>query len=122
VQTQDGVSQVARGTQKGNAHTDGTTSSIGSRRGLLAGGGLELDVGEKRARIHARPGEVNGGGHDSCRTGKRRRCCTHQPTANGERERGSLSVSRFNGEEGNRKKRWVFRKPSDLFFTLFTLF
>jgi hypothetical protein len=64
---------------------------------------------------------VNGGGHDSCRTGKRRRCCTHQPTANEERERGSLSVSRFNGEEGNRKKRWVFRKPSDLFHAFYTI-
>uniref|UniRef100_A0A0A9G6U4 Uncharacterized protein n=1 Tax=Arundo donax TaxID=35708 RepID=A0A0A9G6U4_ARUDO len=77
------AARLGDGRSKRGAHrrtgTKPPRSSIGSRRALLAGGGSALGVAEKRAGIHERSGEVNGGG-----LGNRAAGCgggTHQPTA-----------------------------------------
>nr|CAB3501079.1 unnamed protein product [Digitaria exilis] len=68
-------------------NTPASRTSIGSRRALLeGGGGSARGVVGKRAGIHARPGEVNGGTEQSragC-GGRRRHPPTHRGTQAGD--------------------------------------
>ncbi|KAF8683858.1 hypothetical protein HU200_044798 [Digitaria exilis] len=67
-------------------NTPASRTSIGSRRALLAGGGGSArGVVRKRAGIHARPGEVNGGTEQSSRMRRPEAAPTNPPRHAGRR-------------------------------------